>query len=164
MYLRGTGAEINFTNDRPIQPPIAIRPWEASFGNQQYVSSSKAPSVILSLSMCPSFERDPQLTRLLLKKGNSIMKQFAVLSLGTVVLWLAAAPAFAQSFNINGTEVRPFYESTPTGRVDDNLVPATDRFNMLESSTAVGLSFSLGGSGRSLVLPGILATLPLTST
>jgi len=81
------------------------------------------------------------------------MKQFAVLSLGTVVLWLAAAPAFAQSFNINGTEVRPFYESTPTGRVDDNLVPATDRFNMLESSTAVGLSFSLGGSGRSLVLP-----------
>ena len=81
------------------------------------------------------------------------MKQFAVLSLGTAVLWLAAAPAFAQSFNINGTEVRPFYESTPTGRVDDNLVPATDRFNMLESSTAVGLSFSLGGSGRSLVLP-----------
>lgn len=58
---------------------------------------------------------------------------------------------FGQSFEINGVEVRPFYESTPTGRVDQDLVPVTDRFNMPESSSAFGLSFSLGGPDRAPV-------------
>ena len=45
-------------------------------------------------------------------------------------------------------QVSPFYESTPTGRTDENGRPELDRFGMPESSTAIGISIPLGGSSR----------------
>lgn len=65
---------------------------------------------------------------------------------------------YGPSFDVSGYQVTPFYESTPTGRTDDNGVPATDRFGWAESSSAVGISISLGGSSRSVdVNPDVLA-------
>lgn len=51
-------------------------------------------------------------------------------------------------------QVSPFYESTPTGRTDDNGRPELDRFGAPESSSAIGISIPIGGPSRDLT-PGV---------
>jgi len=97
--------------------------------------------------------------------NTTIRKWFSRVAITGCVVGLVVIPAgtssaqkYGPSFDVGGYQVTPFYESTPTGRTDENGVPATDRFGWAESSSAVGISISLGGSSRSVeVDPNVLA-------